>query len=276
MKNIAKLDTDPLIKNSLNVPDHLHAAWKKNWRSSYEVENCFDHDDLEWLTDLMYKSHTKRRVKKNGTLHFWTDLEIIKKKFEHKWKKFIPDINLEYNCPWEGNFVITSTPYNLHIDTGRADWIHKKEIVPNKQIIIPLFVCHTNKDYKDESLPPAGVAIFKNRFIRYGTNFCKSDTTYETDVFESVYDYNKLTCYDVEGNIVKINWNKKFDPELREKFFKHYNKNWLDGFELEKIYNYCRGNIIVFDRCQAHSGINFPEYKVTMKAMLAIMTTRKL
>ena len=42
------------------------------------------------------------------------------------------------------------------------------------------------------------------------------------------------------------------------------------------MYNWDRGSIIAFDRCQAHSGMDFPKYDVTMKAGLSLMTTRKL
>lgn len=271
---ISKLKTDPTCKVEKSVPENQINYWKQDWKKSYEIENCLSHEDLEWLTDLMYRDHTKRRVKKNGTLHFWVNNEKIKKKFYDKWIEYIPE--LDYNAPWEGNFVITSTPYNLHIDTGRSDWVLNNECIPSKQMVIPLYVCHTNKTLKEEEKPEAGIAIFKNRFIRYGTNFCKDDTKYETDVFDSVYNYSNLVCYNENGKIWNVDWKKPFDKELRNKYFDHYKEKWLEGFELENIYNYNRGNIIVFDRCQAHSGINFQKNKVTLKAMLALMTTKKI
>lgn len=271
---ISKIHTDPTIKIEKFVPAEQIKYWKQDWKKSYEIQNCLSHQDLEWLTDLMYREHTKRRVKKNGTLHFWVDNEKIKKKFYDKWVQHIPE--LDYNAPWEGNFVITSTPYNLHIDTGRSDWVMNNECIPSKQMVIPLYVCHTDKNLKEQEIPEAGIAIFKNRFIRYGTNFCKDDTKYETDVFDSIYNYNNLVCYKENGTLWNVDWSKPFDSELRNKYFDHYNKKWLEGFELEKIYNYTRGNIIVFDRCQAHSGINFQKNKVTLKAMLALMTTKRI
>ena len=48
----------------------------------------------------------------------------------------------------------------------------------------------------------------------------------------------------------------------------------IDGFELENVFNFNRGDVIVFDRSQAHSSINFMKHKVTMKALLSLMTTR--
>ena len=57
--------------------------------------------------------------------------------------------------------------------------------------------------------------------------------------------------------------------------FRHFNKKWLEGFELEGVYNWKRGGIIVFDRCQAHAGVNFPQSGVTMKCGLSMMSTIK-
>ena len=53
-------------------------------------------------------------------------------------------------------------------------------------------------------------------------------------------------------------------------------KEWLNGFELENVFNFKRGDVIVFDRSQAHSSINFMKHQVTMKALLSLMTTRTI
>ena len=275
-EKIGKLETDSTVvdghQNNLDVPIEQYDAWKSTWGKSYVVKNCMSHDDLEWLTELMYRRHHKRRVRENGTLHYWVDNETIQLKFYDKWKEHIPE--LDRNSPWEGNYVITSTPYNLHIDTGRADWLMKKEAIPGKQIVIPLFACHINKEFKGtDKIPPCGLATFNNRFIKYGTNFAKSNDNYFTDVFDTVRDYNTLDCYNVDGSIKNVDWDKPFDSELRQKYFTHFKKEWLDGFELENVFQYNRGDIIVFDRCQAHSGIDFMKHQVTMKGMLSLMTT---
>lgn len=274
-EKIGKLKTDPTVKLNLQVPKEQYETWKSTWGRSYVLEDFLNHDDLEWLSNLMYRKHTKRRVRENGTLHFWVDNEIIKKKFFDKWKEKIPE--LDEASPWEGNFVITSTPYNLHIDTGRADWIQQKDCVPGKQIVIPLFACHINKEFKNTNkIPPCGIATFKNRFIRYGSNFAKNTDKYGTDVFDTVYNYNELECFNEDGSIKNVDWDKPIEKTVRDEHFSHYKKEWLDGFELENIYNYERGNMIVFDRCQAHSGTNFMKHQVTMKAMLSLMTTIRM
>lgn len=268
MNSIENLLDDPVSKKLHLVDNAEHEHWKKSWSSSFCKDNFFTDNELEWLTDLMYKQHYSRRVKKNGTLHFRVDNRHIQDKFFEKLKEIIPELD---NSPlWEGNFLITSTPYNLHIDTGNPEHIAKTNFVPGKQIIIPLWVCHTNKDDSD---PECGTAIFKNRFIMYGTNFAKSDANYDTNVFYTIRDYNDLICYGHDGNKLSIDWNKSFDKNLYDRYFGHFPKKWLDGFELDNVYNWKRGSIIVFDRSQAHSGINFQKNNVTLKCGLSLMTT---
>lgn len=265
-KDLERLDRDPSLKTLNSVPKEEEYLWKKTWGHSFIKENFFTDTELGWLEDLMYRRHIERRVKKNGTLHFFVDIQKIKKKFFNKLKLVISELE---NCDWQGNFLITSTPYNLHIDTGVQE--NFTDSVPGKQIIIPLWVCHTNKNKNID--PECGTAVFKNRFIMYGTNFAKSDEIYDTNVFYTVRDYKNLKTYNKNGSKKTNDWNKEFDEDLYKKYFSHFKKEWLDGFELENIFNWKRGNLIVFDRCQAHCGINFLKNNVTLKAGLSLMTT---
>jgi hypothetical protein len=110
----------------------------------------------------------------------------------------------------------------------------------------------------------------------YGTNFAKNSPQYETNVFYTISDYQGMPCYHRDGTVWDVDWNKRtIDDETYKKYFSHYRREWLDGFELEGVYNWKRGGIIVFDRCQAHSGINFQKNGVTMKSGLSMMTTIK-
>ena len=266
MRDIEKLPYDPEQKVLHKVDEVDIPLWKSSWGDSANHKNVFSEDDIEWLTDQMYRHHEFRRVKQNGTLHFKSNINAIKEKFWNKFLSYIPEI--EDTDDWKGNFFLTSTPYNLHIDTGNPD--EYKNPYPGKQIIIPIFVCWTGSDTK----PLSGTALMKQRFTMYGTNFAKSDKKYDTNVNYTVRDYSNLTAYDKYG-AVSNNWDQSFDTETREKYFTHFNKRWLDGFELEAVHDWERGNMIVFDRCQAHSGVDFVKAGVTLKAGLTLMTTRK-
>lgn len=268
-KNLEWVPGDPDKKEFIPVDEAEHDRWKSTWGKSYCVENFFSDEELEWLEDLMYRNHRSRRVKKNGTLHFNVDNRLIQNKFYDKLKSVIPE--LENTELWEGNFLITSTPYNLHIDTGNPNTLKQTGSVPGKQFIIPLWVCHTNKEQDN---PECGTAFFKNRFLMYGTNFAKGDAKYDTNVFYTVRDYSALQAYSVDGEKLDVDWNQQTvsDDDVN-RYFGHYKKQWLDGFELENVFNWKRGSIIVFDRCQAHSGINFKKNSVTLKCGLSMMTT---
>ena len=268
-RNLEWVPGDPITKEMLVVDPKNYPSWTKSWGDSYCVEDVFDEDELTWLEDLMYRNHRSRRVKKNGTLHFNVDNRLIQDKFFDKLKIIIPELeNIEI---WEGNFLITATPYNIHIDTGNHNVMNTASYVPGKQFIIPLWFCHVNKNTDD---PEHGTAIFKNRFIMYGTNFAKGDAKYDTNVFYTVRDYKDLMCYNKDGSIWNVDWSKRtIDDDTYTRYFDHFKREWLDGFELEAVYQWKRGSIIVFDRCQAHTGINFMKNKVTMKCGLSMMTT---
>ena len=268
-KNLEWVPGDPEKKEFIAVDPIEYSLWKSTWGESYCVENFFDDLELEWLEDLMYRNHKSRRVKKNGTLHFNVDNRLIQDKFYKKLKTVIPE--LENSELWEGNFLITSTPYNLHIDTGNPNTLKQTNSVPGKQFIIPLWICHTNKDTDS---PEGGTAFFKNRFLMYGTNFAKGDARYDTNVFYTIRDYSNLECFYVTGEQMPAYWDQQTVEDYHiERYFGHYKKQWLDGFELENVFNWKRGSIIVFDRCQAHSGINFKKNSVTLKCGLSMMTT---
>lgn len=270
--NLEYVPGDNLTKEYIPVATHEHLRWMSTWAdTSYAVDNVFTDDELIWLEELMHREHHSRRVKRNGTLHFNVDNKRIQDKFFGKLKEIIPE--LTNDTVWEGNFLITATPYNLHIDTGNPNTLKDSDSIPGKQFIIPLWVCHTNKN---EEEPMCGTAIFKNRFLMYGTNFAKGDLKYDTNVFYTVRDYNDLVCYNRDGSIWQVDWNKQsISDDDYKKYFTHFNKRWLDGFELEGVYNWRRGGIIVFDRCQAHAGVNFLKNGITMKCGLSMMTTIK-
>ena len=271
-KDLEYVPGDPSVKQDIPVDPSEYNRWMSTWSdTSYAVDDVFTDEELVWLEDLMHRQHRTRRVKKNGTLHFNVDNQKIQDKFYGKLKEVIPE--LTNDTIWEGNFLITATPYNLHIDTGNPHTLLQTDSVPGKQFIIPLWVCHKNKD---EENPMCGTAIFKNRFLMYGTNFAKGDPRYDTNVFYTIRDYSALTCYRRDGTVWPVDWNKKtVNDETYDKYFTHFNRRWLEGFELEGVYNWKRGGIIVFDRCQAHAGINFVKNGVTMKCGLSMMTTIK-
>ena len=114
-------------------------------------------------------------------------------------------------------------PVNLHVDTG----FDLKKIL-FKQILIPL-------SSNGETI------IFKNRF--YGCS-----TTFSIDPKElKAKGYNKRS-----SEHLKIFKEKNFDKKFHKKYLRHENIKNLKGLEIEMIYKWKLGDILVFDRSQLH------------------------
>ena len=55
MRDIEKLPYDPEQKILHQVDEVDIALWKSSWGNSANHTNVFSEDDLEWLTDQMYR-----------------------------------------------------------------------------------------------------------------------------------------------------------------------------------------------------------------------------
>ena len=122
-----------------------------------------------------------------------------------------------------GLFQESFMPVSLHVDTG---FDFNKIIY--KQLLIPL----TNE---------GETVIFKNRF--YGCS-----TTFSIDPAElAAKGYNKRS-----SEHLKLYENKPFDKKIHKEFLKHENIDNLKGLDVEKIYKWKLGDILVFDRTNLH------------------------
>ena len=122
-----------------------------------------------------------------------------------------------------GLFQESFMPVSLHVDTG-FDFTK----IVYKQILVPL-------------TKEGETVIFKNRF--YGCS-----TTFSIDPNElKAKGYNKrssehLDLYD----------KKPFDKKMHDKYLKHENIDNLKGLEIEFVYKWKLGEILIFDRTSLH------------------------
>ena len=133
-----------------------------------------------------------------------------------------------------GLFQESFKPVSLHVDTG-FDF----DKIIYKQVLMPL--------------TDAGeTVIFKNRF--YGCS-----TTFSIDPSElAAKGYNKRSSEHLD-----IYDKKPFDKELHEKYLNHENIDNLKGLEIEIIYKWKLGDLLVFDRSHLHcSSSNLIEKKI--------------
>jgi hypothetical protein len=188
--------------------------------------------------NLPVEIYNKRQkiVKKKWLLG---DLPYLQKIFLKKLKKKIGNCKIDNPKTKEGYesfglFQESFKPVGLHVDTG----FNFKKIL-FKQFLLPLTT-------KGETI------IFKNRF--YGCS-----TTFSIDPKElKAKGYNKRS-----SKHLKIFQGKDFDKKKHKKYLKHENIKNLKGLEIEMVYKWKVGEILIFDRSQLHcSSSNLKNKKI--------------
>ncbi len=208
----------------------------------YIKENFFDTEEIEKLINLYFllpieiNNERQKIIKKKWSINFSPDLERI---YNKKLNSLIGPFEMDNPVNKEGQeslglFQESFLPVSLHVDTG-FDF----DKVIYKQILVPL----TNE---------GETVIFKNRF--YGCS-----TTFSINKEElAAKGYNKRSSEHI--NL----YNKKpFDKNTHDKFLKHEDIENLKGLEIEMIYKWKIGEILVFDRTSLHcSSSNLNEKKL--------------
>ena len=122
-----------------------------------------------------------------------------------------------------GLFQESSMPVTLHVDTG-FDF----EKIIFKQTLLAL--SNTGE-----------TVIFKNRF--YGCS-----TTFSIDPEElSAKGYNKRS-----SEHLSLYGNSEFDKEMHKNYLLHEDINNLRGLEVELIFKWKIGDLLIFDRSHLH------------------------
>ena len=118
-------------------------------------------------------------------------------------------------------------PIGLHVDAG---FEAKSKVY--KQSLIPL-------------TPVGSTVIFKNRFYEGSTNFTQDPE--ELKKKNLSYGQNKRS-----SEHLKLYGDKPFDKEIHKKYLKHENIDNLKGLEVELIYKWEVGSMLIFDRTHLH------------------------
>ena len=168
-------------------------------------------------------------VKKKWSDEFNKDLQNT---YIQKLREVILDFQMDNPKTKEGAkslglFQESYMPVTLHVDTG-FDF----EKVIYKQTLLPLS-------------DTGETIIFKNRF--YGCS-----TTFSIDPKElSAKGYNKRS-----SEHLNLYGNKDFNKEMHEKYLGHEDINNLKGLEVEMIFKWKLGDLLVFDRTNLHCSSN--------------------
>ncbi len=208
---------------------------KKTESAPKVIKNLFSKEEITKFFNL-YKElpttvHNKKQnvIKKRWLVEYGKDLESL---FYNKLKNEIGDFkydNLKTDNGEEilGLFQESYNPIGLHIDGGfnLNDLIYKQTLIP---------------------LTPVGsTVIFKNRYYGQSTNF-----TIDKDQLE-IKNLNYGQNFRSNKHIGMFG-NKPFNKEDHSKFLTHEKIENLIGLEIELVYEWELGSMLIFDRSNLH------------------------
>ena len=217
----------------------------KNLEGSPKViKNLFSKNEIEKFFNLYQELpttvHNKKQnvVKKRWLKNYNNELESI---FYDRVKNEIGEFKMdnlkdENNNDILGLFQESYNPIGLHVDAG----FNLDEII-FKQTLIPL----TSK---------GSTVIFKNKFYGNSTNFTIDEN--ELKVKDLKYGQNFRS-----SEHLKMYEKKLFKKEDHEKYLKHEKIENLSGLEIDLVYEWEVGSMLIFDRTRLHCSSSLIEGK---------------
>ena len=199
------------------------------------IKNLFNKNELEKFLklyqDLPTTVHNKKQnvIKKRWLKNYSSELESL---FYNKVKNEIGEFKMdnlkdENNDDILGLFQESYNPIGLHVDAG----FNLDEII-FKQTLIPL----TSK---------GSTVIFKNKFYGNSTNFTIDEN--ELKITDLKYGQNIRSSEHL--NLYK---KKPFNKENHQKYLKHERIENLEGLEIDIVYEWEMGSMLIFDRTRLH------------------------
>ncbi len=217
---------------------------KKSESPPKVIKNLFDKTEIEKFLklykDLPITVHNKKQnvIKKRWLQGYSDELENL---FCQRLKKEIGDFKMDNLQDDEGKDIFgliqeSYAPIGLHVDGGFEikNQIYKQSLIPLSSV--------------------GSTIIFKNRFYGGSTNFTQDPE--ELNKKKLGYGQNKRSA-----EHLKLYGNKPFDKDIQEKYLKHENLENLRGLEVELIYEWEIGSMLIFDRTHLHCSSSIIEGK---------------
>ena len=208
---------------------------KKNEGKPKVLKNIFNRKEIEQFLKLYQELpvtvHNKKQnvIKKRWLKDYGKELEqIFNKRLSDEIGDFKYD-NLETANGEQilGLFQESYNPIGLHIDGG-----FNLENLIYKQTLIPL-------------TPIGSTVIFKNRFYGESTNFTLDKK--ELEIKNLKYGQNIRS-----SDHIGMFGNKPFDENFKKKYLAHEKIDNLIGLEVELVYEWEVGSMLIFDRTNLH------------------------
>lgn len=224
--------------------NNLISEIKKQESSPKVIENLFNEEEikefLKLYQNLPITVHNKKQnvIKKRWLQGFNKNLEKI---FRERLEKEIGSFKMDNLKDEEGRDILgliqeSYAPIGLHVDGGfeLKNQIYKQTLIPLSSV--------------------GSTVIFKNRYYDGSTNFTQDPI--ELAKKDLSYGQNKRS--DIH---LKMYGNKPFDKTIHQKYLQHEDINNLKGLEVELIYKWQVGSMLIFDRTHLHCSSSVIEGK---------------
>ena len=217
---------------------------KKLESSPKIIKNLFSKTELEKFINLYQNLpttvHNKKQnvIKKRWLKNYSEELErLFYQKVGNEIGEFKMDnLKDENNDDILGLFQESYNPIGLHVDAG----FNSEEII-YKQTLIPL----TSR---------GSTVIFKNKFYGNSTNFTIDEN--ELKVKDLKYGQNQRS-----SEHLNLFEKKPFNKNDYEKYLKHEEIENLSGLEIDIVYEWELGSMLIFDRSRLHCSSSLIEGK---------------
>ena len=208
------------------------------------IKNLYNSDEINEFLELYKRLPTTVHNKKQNVIKKrWLQgyNEKLEKLFCKRLKKEIGDFKMDNLQDEKGKDIFgliqeSYAPIGLHVDAGfeSNNQIYKQSLIP---------------------LTPVGsTVIFKNRFYDGSTSFTMDPD--ELSKKNLSYGQNKRS-----SKHLNMYGNKPFDKDIHEKYLKHENIDNLKGLDVELIYEWEVGSMLIFDRSHLHCSSSVIEGK---------------
>ncbi len=208
------------------------------------IKNLYSKDEIESFIRLYNNLPTTVHNKKQNVIKKrWLQGydEKLEKLFSYNLKKEIGEFKLDNLKDEKGNDIFgliqeSYAPIGLHVDAGFdfSNQIYKQSLIPLSSV--------------------GSTVIFKNRFYDGSTSFTQDPE--ELSKKNLKYGQNKRS-----SEHLKIYGDKPFDKKIHSKFLQHENIDNLKGLEVEMIYEWEIGSMLIFDRSHLHCSSSVIEGK---------------
>ena len=224
---------------------------KKFESKPFVVSNFLNKDEIKSFQNLYEElpveinNERQRIIKKKWGVQFYKELQ---NSYIKKLKEIIADFEMDNPDTKNGSkslglFQESYKPVTLHVDTG-FDF----DKIIYKQTLLPLS-------------DTGETIIFKNRF--YGCS-----TTFSIDPKElAAKGYNKRS-----SEHLNLYGNNDFDKDIFMKYLSHENLKNLKGLEIEMIFKWKLGDLLIFDRSNLHCS----SQNINIKKLGFTSSTKKL